>query len=58
MSIWILLFMHKNILAIEKKGITSKIYDLTGLFSLNTLAGNARTGQKKDLDELLDFIID
>lgn len=42
----------------REEGITSKIYDLTGLFSLNTLAGNARTGQKKDLDELLDFIID
>ena len=42
----------------REEGITSKNYDLTGLFSLNTLASNARTGQKKDLDNLLDFIID
>ena len=36
----------------------SKIYDITGLFSLNTLASNAQAGQKEDLDSLLDFIID
>lgn len=36
----------------------SKIYDITGLFSLNTLASNAKTGQKADLDNLLDLIID
>ena len=42
----------------KEDGITSKIYDLTGLFSLNTLASNARPGQKEGLDDLLDFIID
>lgn len=39
-------------------GFISKIYDLTGLFSLNTLASNAKPGQKQGLDDLLDFIID
>lgn len=42
----------------REDGITSKIYDLTGLFSLNTLASNARPGQKEGLDDLLNFIID
>lgn len=42
----------------REDGITSKIYDLTGLFSLNTLASNARSGQKEGLDDLLNFIID
>lgn len=36
----------------------SKIYDLTGLFYLNSLASNAVAGQKAGLDQLLSFIID
>ncbi len=37
---------------------TSKICDLTSLFSLNLLVSSAREGQKQGLDDLLDFIID
>lgn len=36
----------------------SKIYDITSLFYLNVIAGNAAAGQKAGLDHLLNFIID
>lgn len=38
--------------------VISKIYDLTGLFYLNSMASNAVPGQKHGLDQLLSFIID
>ena len=43
---------------IKNDPIMSKICDLTGLFYLNSLAGNAVPGQKQGLDQLLSFIID
>lgn len=42
---------------IAEKVNTSKIYDLTGLYHLNNIAGNAVNGQKNELDKLLNFII-
>lgn len=36
----------------------SRIYDITGLFYLNAIAGNARPGQKHGLDKALGLIID
>lgn len=36
----------------------SRIYDITSLYYLNSLAGNAQPGQKGGLDHLLNFIID
>lgn len=36
---------------------TSKIYDLTGLYHLNAIAGNAMNGQKNELDKILNFVI-
>lgn len=36
----------------------SQIYDLTGLFYLNALAGRAVQGQRGELDNLLKFIIE
>lgn len=35
----------------------AKIYDLTGLFYLNELAGSAKPGEKNQIDKMLDFII-
>lgn len=40
------------------EGIISKVYDITGLFYLNAIAGNARPGQKHGLDKALGLIID
>ncbi len=36
----------------------SQIYDLTGLFYLNSLSGRAVQGQREELDNLLKFIIE
>ncbi|MDO4922195.1 MAG: TM1812 family CRISPR-associated protein [Phascolarctobacterium sp.] len=36
---------------------TSKLCDVTSLFYLNAIAGNAKSGQKQDLDKLFDIII-
>ena len=35
----------------------SRIYDITGLFYLNAIAGNARPGQKNKLDKALGLLI-
>lgn len=35
----------------------SRIYDITGLFYLNAIAGNAKPGQKHKLDKALDLLI-
>lgn len=35
----------------------SRIYDITGLFYLNAIAGNAKSGQKHKLDKALDLLI-
>lgn len=50
----------KNKTAEEKAKNPSKsrIYDITGLFYLNAIAGNARPGQKHGLDKALGLIID
>lgn len=37
---------------------TAKLYDITALFYINSLAGKAAPNQKQNLDELLNFIID
>lgn len=37
---------------------TAKLYDITALFYINSLAGKAAPDQKQGLDELLNFIID
>lgn len=42
----------------KEEGIISKVYDITGLFYLNAIAGNARPGQKHGLDKALGLIID
>lgn len=42
----------------REEGIISKIYDLTGLFALNKLASDTKIGQRKDLDNLLNLVID
>lgn len=36
---------------------TAKLYDMTSLFYLNAIAGNAKAGQKQDLDNLFKMII-
>ena len=42
----------------EAKNVnTAKIYDLTSLFYLNAIAGEAAAGDKAGLDDLLKFII-
>ena len=35
----------------------SRIYDITGLFYLNAIAGNARPGQKNKLDKALELLV-
>ena len=36
---------------------TSELCDITSLFYLDAIAGNAKSGQKQDLDEVMDLII-
>lgn len=38
--------------------IPATIYDITSLYYLNSLAGNAKAGQKAGLDSVLGFIMD
>lgn len=44
--------------ALQGGYIPSTIYDITNLYYLNTLAGNAKPGQKEGLDSILGFIVD
>ena len=36
---------------------TSKLYDLSSIFYLNSIGGNLQTGKRKDAEQLLDFLI-
>ena len=36
----------------------SRIYDITGLFYLNAIASNVKSGQKNKIDKALDLLID